>query len=305
MDKRSIIYSTLVLAIMVIIGAGMIYFFGRSNVNVPPEQPDTHKEEIIKTPLDAPLKSSESIGTSVEGRDIEVYRFGTGKTQLLFVGGIHGGYEWNSVLLAYAFIDYFTEHPENIPQNVTVHIIPSANPDGVFAVMGKEGRFRTEDAELTSSQASGRFNAHAVDLNRNFDCKWKPKSMWQGKEVSAGTEAFSEPEARTIREYVLAQRPDAVVFWHSQSNAVYASECTEGILPATRTLMQTYATASGYKPVDTFDAYPITGDAEGWLASIGIPAITVELATHKSIEFEKNRAGLEAVFAYYTETLNR
>ena len=301
MDKRSIIYSTFVLVIMVIIGAGIVYLFGRGNVNVSPEPPDTHTEEILKTPPDASLKSSEIIGTSVEGRDIEVYRFGTGKTQLLFVGGIHGGYEWNSVLLAYAFIDYFTEHPENIPENVTVSIIPSANPDGVYRVLGVAGRFRLEDVDLTSAQAPGRFNAHTVDLNRNFDCKWKPKSMWQGKEVSAGTEAFSEPEARTIRDYVLAQRPDAVVFWHSQSNAVYASECTEGILPATRTLMQTYATASGYKPVDTFDAYPITGDAEGWLASIDIPAITVELATHKSIEFEKNQAGVNAMLHYYEE----
>lgn len=301
MNKRSIIYSILALAIMVIIGAGIVYFFGRSNVNVPPEQSDTHKEEIIQTPPDVSLEARKSIGTSVEGREIEVYRFGTGDTHLLFVGGIHGGYEWNSVLLAYAFIDYFTEHPENIPQNVTVSIIPSANPDGVFAVLGKEGRFRSEDVDITLSQAPGRFNAHAVDLNRNFDCKWKPKSMWQGKEVSAGTEAFSEPEARTIRDYVLTQRPDAVVFWHSQSNAVYASECTEGILPVTRTLMQTYATASGYKPVDTFDAYPITGDAEGWLASIGIPAITVELATHTSIEFEKNQAGVNAVLHYYEE----
>ncbi len=301
MDKRSIIYSTLALAIMVIVGAGSVYFFKESTVNVPPEQADTHTEEILKTPPDASLKSLEVIGTSVEGRDIEVYRFGTGKTQLLFVGGIHGGYEWNSVLLAYAFIDYFTEHPENIPQNVTISIIPSANPDGVYRVLGVVGRFHLEDVDLTSAQAPGRFNAHTVDLNRNFDCKWKPKSMWQGKEVSAGTEAFSEPEARTIRDYVLAQRPDAVVFWHSQSNAVYASECTKGILPATRTLMQTYATASGYKPVETFDAYPVTGDAEGWLASIDIPAITVELATHKSIEFEKNQAGVNAVLHYYEE----
>ena len=301
MDTRSVIYSTLVLAIMVFVGAVSIYFFKGSNVNVPSEQPDTQTEEIIQTPSNASLKSSEIIGTSVEGRDIEVYRFGTGKTHLLFVGGIHGGYEWNSVLLAYAFIDYFTEHPEDIPQNVTVSIIPSANPDGVYRVLGVVGRFRPEDVDLTSAQAPGRFNAYTVDLNRNFDCKWKPKSMWQGKEVSAGTEAFSEPETRTIRDYVFAQRPDAVVFWHSQSNAVYASECTKGILPATRTLMQTYATASGYKPIDTFDAYPITGDAEGWLASIDIPAITVELATHTSIEFEKNKAGVNAMLHYYEE----
>jgi hypothetical protein len=99
---------------------------------------------------------------------------------------------------------------------------------------------------------------------------------------------------------VLQTKPEAVVFWHSKSNAVYASECLEGILPGTRTLMNTYATASGYQSIDTFDAYPVTGDAEGWLASIDIPAITVELATHESIEWDRNLAGFTALIKYYT-----
>ena len=39
----------------------------------------------------------------------------------------------------------------------------------------------------------------------------------------------------------------------------------------------------------------MTGDAEGWLASIGVPAITVELSTHETIEWQKNLAGLTAL----------
>ena len=45
--------------------------------------------------------------------------------------------------------------------------------------------------------------------------------------------------------------------------------------------------------------YTITGDAEGWLASIGIPAITVELSTHATIEWDKNLAGFKALLGYY------
>jgi 3-deoxy-D-arabino-heptulosonate 7-phosphate (DAHP) synthase len=47
------------------------------------------------------------VGTSVEGRKIESYTYGNGDTHLLLVGGIHGGYEWNSVALAYQVMDYF------------------------------------------------------------------------------------------------------------------------------------------------------------------------------------------------------
>ena len=38
-------------------------------------------------------KEQTVIGKSVESRDIVAYHFGAGAKELLFVGGIHGGYE--------------------------------------------------------------------------------------------------------------------------------------------------------------------------------------------------------------------
>lgn len=242
------------------------------------------------------------IGTSVEGRKIESYRFGSGEKHLVFVGGMHGGYEWNSVLLAYSAMDYFAGNADAIPKNVTVTVIPSINPDGVFKVTGKEGRFQIADVSTDKTiLESGRMNARGVDLNRNFDCKWKPKATWRSKTVSAGTEAFSEPEAKVLRDFVAENNLDAVVFWHSQANAVYASECNGGILPATLDIMNAYAKSSGYKAVKSFDAYEVTGDSEGWLASIGIPAITVELKTHEDVEWERNLAGVKALLEYFAQ----
>ncbi len=243
------------------------------------------------------------IGRSVEGRPIEAYFYGEGGDKLLFVGGIHGGYEWNSVLLAYGMMEQLEETPAMIPSNVTVIVIPSANPDGLYDVIKKEGRMTSADIPLTESGAgTGRLNRNGVDLNRNFDCKWQPSATWRGSEVSAGSAPFSEPEAVAIRDFVLEYKPEAVVFWHSQANAVYASECQEGILSGTLTLMNTYSAASGYTPVPSFDSYPVTGDAEGWLASIGIPSVTVEFATHTSIDWQKNLAGVTAVLDYYDDT---
>lgn len=253
--------------------------------------------------IETPGAKHEVIGKSVEGRDIEAYTYGKGDTHLLFVGGMHGGYEWNSVLLAYKFKDYLDENIATIPSKLSVTVIPSLNVDGVYKIIGKVGRFTLEDVPDTTSaaQAPGRFNANGVDLNRNFDCKWKPESTWQNKVVSAGTKAFSEPEAAAIRDFVLKYNPAAVIFWHSQANAVYASECTKGVLPKTLDVMNTYAKAAGYPAVKSFDAYEISGDAEGWLASINIPAITVELKTHETIEWDKNLAGIKALFNYYTQ----
>ncbi len=265
----------------------------------------THKtpEPVVEQPIVETVQQPKVIGTSVEGRKIETYTYGKGPTQLLFVGGTHGGYEWNSVLLAYQFIDYLKANPEVIPENETITIIPSLNPDGVFKVIGKEGRFALSDVPTTTTQAQsvGRFNAHGVDLNRNFDCAWQATSTWQSKAVSAGTSAFSEPEAQALRDFVLETKPSAAVFWHSQSNAVYASHCKGDILPKTLDIMNTYANAAKYPAVKTFTAYVTTGAEDDWLASINIPAITVELQTHTTVEWDRNLAGVKALFDYYTK----
>ncbi len=258
--------------------------------------------EPVATPEPEPTWPEVStIGSSVEGREISVHQFGAGDKHLLFVGGIHGGYEWNSSLLAWQFIDYLTVNPDVVPDDITISIIPTLNPDGLALVTGTGGRFDIRDVPDPSTRvAAARMNTNGVDLNRNFDCKWEPESTWRGNIVSAGTAPFSEPEAAALRDYVSDTNPSAAVFWHSQANNVYASECEDGVLPATLTLMENYATAGDYGAVPSFDAYPITGDAEGWLASIGIPAVTVELESFQDIEWERNLHGTMAVIDSYS-----
>lgn len=238
------------------------------------------------------------IGTSVEGRPIDAYTYGTGATHLAFVGGMHGGLEWDSVLLAYQLMDYFKTHPEAVPATVAVTIIPDVNPDGVYKVLGIEGR-PVPSAVPAGALDAGRFNAHGVDLNRNFDCRWVATSTWKGVTHSAGTAPFSEPEARAVRNFVASTSPAAVIFFHSVGGAVYAAECGDGPPPGALDVLHAYAAAAGYPAHQTFDAYTTNGDSESWLASLGVPALTVELTTHSSTEFDKNLAGVEAVINYF------
>ena len=290
--SKKVLFGALALVIVILTS---VYFANRAEA---PIEPVVEKDVVVTTT--GPEYSV--IGTSVEGRSIELYKFGNGERDIAFVGGIHGGYEWNSVLLAYQFIDYFTANPGMIPDNLTVNIIPVANPDGLFKVTGKDGRFSVLDVSQSETVlAEGRFNANGVDLNRNFACNWKPESTWRSQVVSAGTSVFSEPEAKAIKNFVESVIPEAVVFWHSQASTVYGSSCNDITLPGTLELMDTYATAAGYNSVPFFDAYEISGAVEDWLSTIGIPAITVELKTHESTDWEQNLAGVKALFGYFGE----
>jgi murein tripeptide amidase MpaA len=241
------------------------------------------------------------IGNSIEGRDIEAYTYGTGTNHLLFVGGIHGGYSWNTALVAYELVDYLEENPNVVPNGVKVTVIPVMNPDGLNKVVGTSGRFSSSQVPDSEGQTiPGRFNANNVDLNRNFDCDWQADATWQDKEVSGGSRAFSELESQAVRNYINDNNPDAVVVWYSAIGGVFASNCHEGVLPKTLEATNLYAEASGYPAHEEFNFYEITGDMTNWLAKIKIPAISVLLTNHEDTEWQKNKRGIEALLEHYS-----
>ncbi|MEK7552068.1 MAG: M14 family metallopeptidase [Patescibacteria group bacterium] len=292
----------LIIVIIILIGLGFYFIKNKEKaVPAPVEPVPVVTEPIVQVPVD---KTKTVIGTSVEGREIVAYHFGEGDTELLFVGGIHGGYSWNTTLVAYRLMDYLLEEGTTnvIPTNVKVTVIPVLNPDGLSKVATTTGRFTKADIRASqTTQVAGRFNGNTVDLNRNFDCDWQATGKWQSKDVSGGDAVFSEPESQAIKNYVETKKPDAVVVWYSAAGGVFASNCHKGILPETSTLTKTYADASGYPASDDFDFYEITGDMVNWLAKINVPAISVLLSTHNEVEWDKNQKGIDALLKYYSK----
>lgn len=222
------------------------------------------------------------LGTSVEGTPITAYHFGDGNTEILLVGGVHGGYSPNTADLADEFVAYYQDNEEEIPENLMLTVVPNLNPDG-----------------MDESGAAGRFNANDVDLNRNFDCEWSETGTWRSQEVSGGSAPFSEPEAAALRDYVETYDPTAAVVWFSQEGKVYPSACGTAPSDASVALAETFAAAADYPTEAEFDAYTITGDMVNWMAKNNIPAISVLLSNHQNTEWNKNVAGVEAVMNAY------
>lgn len=301
---------------LLLLGGGLYFFtqqesYEREEVGM--EEVEMNEEERMPVepdggigdgaePLDLLLNDKETvIGTSAGGNDITAYHFGEGDTEVLFVGGIHAGYSWNTVLVAYELIDYL-DAGGNIPEGVRVTVIPTLNPDGQEAVIGTTGQFTAAAAPAAGvDTVTGRFNENGVDLNRNFDCQWQTDGVWQNTPVSGGSAPFSEPETAALRDYVSVNRPDAVVAYYAAAGGVYASTCNGAPSADTVALMNTYATASGYPAYQEFDYYEVTGDMVNWFAKQGIPAVSVLLTDHTAVEWSKNQAGVAAVLNAYAQ----
>lgn len=295
--KNSII---ILILLVVFVGVG-IYLYQDSMPGANNPMTTEESGEVVEEETEEAAQEPETvIGQSVEGRDITAYHYGTGETELLFVGGIHGGYSWNTALVAYELMDYLEENPEVVPSNVKVTVIPVMNPDGLNKVAGTPGRFDRADVSTTQSVlVSGRFNANKVDLSRNFDCNWQSTGVWQTTPVSGGARAFSEPESRAIQSYISANKPEAAVVWYSAAGGVYASSCGSAVSAETSALTNLYANASGYPAHESFDFYETTGDMVNWLAKNNIPAVSVLLSTRTDVEWDKNKRGVDALLQSY------
>lgn len=309
-------YLIAILAVIILVGGTIYYLTNNNRSDYQADQNDQDKNDQnideqngdmsdeTKEPTDDTDKerpAKEVIGKSASGKDIIAYHYGNGEKELLFVGGIHGGYSWNTALLAYE-LDKYVADISNLPENITVTIIPNLNQDGLSLATGKDGIFTASDISAkTDVLTTARFNSNNVDLNRNFACEWKESAVWQNKTVSGGSAAFSESEAVAMKNYIETNKPTAVVVWFSAEGKVYPSACGGEPSQESVALAKAYATASGYPREAEFDAYAITGDMVNWIAKQGIPAISVLLTDHKNTEWGRNKAGFEAVLNMYSK----
>ncbi|GJM42909.1 MAG: hypothetical protein DHS20C20_31910 [Ardenticatenaceae bacterium] len=244
--------------------------------------PTPTEAEALPTPV------LTTIGQSVNGSPIEAVRFGNGETTLIFVGGLHAGFAPGSVSLAQQVVEHFSENMEAIPPNISLIVIPNVNPDSPRA----------------PGKLPGRLNGNGVDLNRNWDCRWVPNPIWgtDSPEGLGGTEPFSEPEVRSLANFIMAQDSTAVIFWQARASLglVSPGECSEGTT-ISQTLANVYGNAIDYH-IEDFEELVNTivqGDVTNWLDKQGIPAISVLLTDYTASDFDENLVAVEAVINFY------
>ncbi len=221
-----------------------------------------------------------NIGQSTNGRQIVGYRYGDGDRVILLVGGIHGGWEANTVRLMDELRDHFTATPSDIAPGFSVLIIPTMNPDGLAA-----------GADIT-----GRFNGNGVDLNRNWSCGWQPEAVWREGPVDPGLRPFSELETQAMAAFIAQLQPEVALFYHSAADGIFAGDCPLRVGGwRSGQMSAVYGDAAGYTYGRAFSAYPVTGTAPSWVDGLGIASADVELSSSSETQFERNLAGVLAV----------
>jgi len=222
------------------------------------------------------------IGYSLSGRPIEAYRFGVGEKEYLIVAGVHGGSEWNTIALANELITHINNHPEAIPTDATLYIIRNMNPDG----------------EARAHGVDGRVNNNGVDLNRNFPsdnwvADWDRDGCWIYRPTTGGAYGGSEPETRTVMNFISSRKITALISYHSAALGVFPGGVPwekESIALA-KALAK--ATKYPYPPLDTGCDY--TGTLADWAVENGVSAaVDMELRNHENTDFSQNLKALNA-----------
>jgi hypothetical protein len=211
-----------------------------------------------------------SIGTSVEGRGIYAYYFGTGNKKILFYAAMHGT-EANTKSTLNYWMSELEKNFSQIPSDKTVIVVPVLNPDGI-----------TNES---------RFNANGVDINRNFGSStWTSGTYFLSQYYpnGGGLSPFCEPETRAIRDLIIRENPYITLSYHSAAGYVIPSNTSRGI-----ELGNLYSSLSGYRYVapGTQGAftYDITGAFGEWAQEHGYNSLTVELSSAYYNQFTQNR----------------
>lgn len=241
------------------------------------------------------IASLDSIGQSVEGREIFRIRIGSQKESLdslpaaIFMGAHHAREHLSveiPLLLAQHLVTEYSKGNERIVRLVDsrdIHIIPMVNPDGAeYDIASGSYRMWRKNRRTNGNGTFG------VDLNRNYSYMWGTggSSSSGSSDVYMGPKPFSEPETLAVKNLIENQQNASVLLsFHTFSELIlypwghsYTPIANDRDLKVFETMAKTMAKWNGYKAQASSDLYIASGDTVDWAyGEHGVFAYTFEL----------------------------
>ncbi len=227
------------------------------------------------------LSTLQTIGTSLQSRDIRAIRItapgGPPDRPAVIYHGCQHAREWISPMTVMWFADQLVNgygsdaRITSLLNSVEVVLVPVANPDGYAYTWTTNRMWRKNRRD----NGDGTFG---VDLNRNWGYQWggQGASSATNDETYRGPSAFSEPETRVLRDFIIANpRLKAHIDFHSYSQLILSPYGYTSTLPPDNALFNLlngeieaatealYGTAYTAGPTYT-TIYPASGVSSDW-----------------------------------------
>ena len=263
-------------------------------------------QEMIRQLADTyPDIRTEVLGRTAFQRPISALVLGSGQRQVLYSGAHHAN-EWitSLVLLKYAEDlaqaardegQIYNRAAREILEQVTIHIVPMVDPDGVDLVVGAISQ---EDVSYALAQRISRefpdipfpegwkANLLGTDLNLNYPAGWlmaREIKFSQGYTQPAprdyvGRAPLNQLETQTLAAYTEEVNPDLVLAYHSQGKEIYWQFMNYEV-PGARELGEQMAAASGYALADAPYASSFAGYKDWFIQQFRRPGYTVEVGS--------------------------
>ena len=168
--------------------------------------------------------------------------------------------------------------------NREIFVMPTINPDGgEYDHSGSWFQFWRKNRRVNQGSM-----CMGVDLNRNYGYLWGGvgSSPNPCSDTYHGAEAFSEPETRIVRDFLIAhENITTLITLHTHAKLIlypwghqYPHIDNEIDYLTHKTLAEYMAEYNGYSPGQASTLYPTTGDTTDWsYGELGIISFTFEL----------------------------
>lgn len=234
------------------------------------------------------------IGKSEDGRNIYDVILGNQKAEksMLVVSTLHAR-EYMASLLCMNQIEYYLQnYNKDILDNIAIHYIPMANPDGVtISQLGME-QIRNEQMRNNLYLMAGdttetwKANANGVDLNKNFPYEFEVLGE-AGSEGFSGMTVASESETRAVLDLIKVLKEkynlQGVINYHATGSIIFGNCKKEGeIKEVTKKMYQLAKNVTGYSSAKEYtrntSKYGDAGNLREYLLyEENIPNITIEI----------------------------
>ena len=249
--------------------------------------------------------SGEILTQTAYCRPVRALTIGQGPRKVLFTAAHHGN-EWLTATVLLKFAEDLCEAlalggtiwgvpSRTFREQITVHLVPMVNPDGVDLVTGaiapcceeyEAARLLSENYPDIPFPSGWKANLKGVDLNLQYPAGWMIAREIKfsqgytrpGPRDYVGRAPLDQKESRALAAYTEDVDPRLVLAYHSQGEVIYW-QFQDYQISGARALAEEFARVSGYRMEDTPYESSFAGYKDWFIRNFRRPGFTIEVGT--------------------------